>query len=161
MNIAITGMSGTGKTAISMLLAKRLGRKLISTDEEIEKKTRLSAEKFMKKYGLERFLEMESGIVDGICSFDECIFDAGISIAMRNENITNFKKNGLIVLLTADTKTAMKRSGEKWNIELLKGAWPERESRLKKAADYAIDTSDLSPEEACDLIVHYMQMELQ
>ena len=35
MNIALIGFRGTGKTIISKLLAKKLDKKLISTDEEI------------------------------------------------------------------------------------------------------------------------------
>ena len=48
MNISITGFSGTGKTTISRLLAGRLDKKLISTDEEILKKTKLTPERFVK-----------------------------------------------------------------------------------------------------------------
>ena len=38
MNIAVTGYSGTGKTTVSRLLAQKLDKKLISTDDEIVKK---------------------------------------------------------------------------------------------------------------------------
>ena len=148
MNIALIGFRGTGKTTIAKLLAKKLDKKLVSTDDEIVKKTKMSIAKFVQKYGWDRFRDIETDVIEKISDFDECVFDAGGGIVMRNENIINLKRSALIILLTADIKT-------------IKNILQEREPRYKKAADYTIDTSRLSPEEACDLITHYIQMELQ
>ena len=169
MNIALIGFRGTGKTTIAKLLAKRLEKKLISTDQEIVKKTKLGISKLVQKYGWDKFREIESDVIENISDFDECIFDTGGGIVMRNENIINLKKNGLIVLLTADIKTITSRIKQSKDrpaltksgfIDEVKDVFQEREERYSRAADYTIDTSRLSPEEACDLIVHYIQMEL-
>ena len=169
MNIAIIGFRGTGKTTISRLLARNLDKKLISIDEEIEKKTKLSIEKFVKKYSWDKFREVESEVIEYISNFDDCIFDTSGGIVMRNENIINLKKNSLIILLTADVKTIIERLKKsrrpaltkKGYLDEVKDILQEREPRYKNAADYVIDTSRLSPEETCDLIMHYVQMELQ
>ena len=169
MNIALVGFRGTGKTTICRLLSIKLGKKLISTDEEVEKKTKMSIAKFVKKCGWDKFREIESEVIDGISDFDECVFDTGGGIIMRNENIINLKKNGLIVLLTADIKTITNRLKKskrpaltKSNyLDEIKDVLEEREEKYKNAADYSIDTSRLTPEEACDLITHYIQMEIQ
>ena len=171
MNIALIGFRATGKTTIAKLLAKRLDKKLLSTDEEIVKRTKLSIKKFVEKYGWDKFRGMESDVIESISDFDECVFDTGGGIIMRNENVINLKKNGLVVLLTADIKTItsrLKRGKDrpaltkKGNfIDEANDVMQEREAKYKKAADYAIDTSRLSPEESCDLITHYIQMELQ
>ncbi len=170
MNIALIGFRGTGKTTVGKLLAKRLDKKFISSDEEIEKKTKTSISRFVKKYGWDRFREVESEVIEKISDFDECVFDTGGGIIMRNENIINLKRSSLIVLLTADIKTITNRlKSSKARPALTKGNYidevkdvlQEREYRYKKAADYSIDTSRLTPEEICDLITHYIQMELQ
>ena len=58
MNITLIGLSGTGKTLIASLLARNLGKKLVSTDDELVKKTKLSIPKIVKKYGLNKFQEL-------------------------------------------------------------------------------------------------------
>lgn len=170
MNIAILGLMGTGKTTVSRLLAKNLDKKLIATDDEILKKTRISIPKFIKKYGHERLREAESELIEHICGFDECIFDTGTSVAMRNENLINLKKGSLVIMLTADIKTITNRikndklmsdSAKNACIDEIKNILQGYESRCKNISDYIIDTSRLSPEEVCDLIIHYARMELK
>ena len=164
MNISLIGFSGTGKTAVSKLIARRLDKKLISTDDEISKRARLSMEKLVKKYGWQGLREAESSIIEDLSDLDECVFDTGSGVVLRNENIINLKKNGLVVLLTADinvTANRLKRQEKFGNMPDAGSVLRECEEKHKKAADYAIDTSNLSPEEACDLIIHYVQMELQ
>ncbi len=165
MNIALIGLRGTGKTAVARLLAKKLDRKLISIDEEITKKIG-SIQKFVRKYGQEKLHDIESDVTEGISDFDDCIFDTGSGIVMRNENIINLKKSALIVLLTTDAKTMADRLRgmqplAKGYADEIKNMLQEHEPRYQKAADYTIDTSRLSPEEVCDLIIHYVQLELQ
>ena len=169
MNIALIGFRGTGKTTISKLLAKKMDKKVVSTDEELKKKTKMSIESFVKEYGWDKFRDIESEVIEFICDFDDCVFDTGGGIVMRNENIVNLRKSALIVLLTADIKTItsrLKKSEERPAltrgncIDEVKDVLQEREDRYKKAADYIIDTSKLSPEGACDLIMHFAQMEL-
>ena len=170
MNISIIGFSGTGKTTVSKLLARRLDKKLISTEEEIVKKTNLTPEKFVKKYGWDRLREVESDLIENISDLDEFVLDAGSGVILRNENVINLKRNGLIVFLTADHKTIASRlrnHQEKSDftkinyIDKTKGVLDQCEDKYKKAADYIIDTTNLSPEDASNLIAHYVQMELQ
>ncbi|MBS3105622.1 shikimate kinase [Candidatus Woesearchaeota archaeon] len=168
MNITLIGFRGTGKTSIARLLAERLGKKLISTDDEISKKMKMNPSSFAKKHGLDKLREIESDVIEYVSDFDECVFDTGSSIVMRNENIINLKKNSLIVMLTADISTIKNRlkksrmpSGPMAFFDKIKDTLYEHEARCKRAADYAIDTSRLNPEEACDLITHYLLMEMQ
>ena len=170
MNLALIGFRGTGKTAIAKLLAKKLDKKLISTDDEIVKRIKMSIQNFVKKHDWEKFRDIESEIIESISDFDECVFDTGGGIVMRNENIINLKKNALIILLTADVmtiKNRIKNSSERPALtksdylDEIKEVLQQREPKYSKAADYAIDTSRLSPEETCDLIAHYIQMEMK
>ena len=170
MNIALIGFRGTGKTTIAKLLAQKMDKRLVSTDEEIEKKTKSSIGKFVKKNSWEKFREIESEITESISDFDDCVFDTDGGIVMRNENIVSLKKNAIIVLLTSDIKTITERlkAGikrpaltKKGEIREISDVLKERELRYKNAADYTIDTSRVTPKEAADLIIHYIQMEMK
>lgn len=163
MNIALIGFRGTGKTAISRLLAKRLDKKVVSTDEEISRKIRMSVPTFVKRHGWDRLRDIESDVIEHVSDFDDCIFDTGSGIVMRNENIINLRRNALVIMLTSDIGTIRNRlrHAKAADVSQIRNALYECESRYKRAADYAIDTSRLSPEEACDLIAHYVLVEMQ
>ena len=166
MNIAIMGFRGTGKTTVCKLLAGKLSRQLILTEEEILKKTG-SMQKYVKKYGWDKFREVESDVMERLSDLDDCIFDISGDIVMRNENMISLKKNSIIILLTADLKTVENRLKNKNPADSydytdeIKEFFQEREAKYKKSADYTIDTSSLSPDEVCELVMHYMQLELQ
>ncbi|MBI2661031.1 AAA family ATPase [Candidatus Woesearchaeota archaeon] len=169
MNITLIGYKGTGKTTISQILSKKLQKKVISTDEEVRKKTKLTVSKYVKKHGWDKFREAEADVLDDICGLDDCIIDAGGGVVLLNENIVNIKKSSLVILLTADPKTLasrmkiakkgpakMKDQPVKLHMEkVMEG----REDKYRMAADYAIDTSNMSPEEVSDLIAHYIGQE--
>ncbi|MEK6892139.1 MAG: shikimate kinase [Nanoarchaeota archaeon] len=166
MNIAIMGFRGTGKTTICKLLARKLGKQLILTEEEILKKTG-SMQKYVKKYGWDKFREIESDIMEKLSNLDDCIFDISGDIVMRNENMISLKRDSVVILLTADLRTIENRLKSK-NLtdsydyaDEVKEFFQERETKYKKSADYTIDTSSLSPGEVCELVMHYMQLELQ
>lgn len=157
MNIVLIGQRGAGKTEIGNLLSRKLGKKLISTREEVLKKIRF-IEKFIKTNGIEKFFEIESEIIEHLCSSDDCILDTSEEILLRNENINNLKSSGLIILLTADSKTIASRlKNRKPELSLKEFDTPE--SRFGQAADYVVDTSNIEPEEICDMILHYIGAE--
>ncbi|HLC49875.1 MAG TPA: shikimate kinase [Candidatus Nanoarchaeia archaeon] len=165
MNVVLTGFIGTGKTTIARLLAQKTGKSLVSTEEEISKKAKMSPGKFIEKNGMNKFYELEAEVVETISDFDDCIFDADYRILMKNENVISFKKTSVIIMLTADIKDVqerMKKKGSSWtkkSMNELEASIKDYESRCSKVADYIIDSSRMSPEDACDLIAHYVQSE--
>ena len=160
MNIVIIGQRGSGKTEIANLLSRRLQRDLISTNDELKKRTKSDKQAFIKKNGIEKYMESLAESIEFLCRHEDCIIDTAEEAMLRKENVNNLKANGLIIMLTADQKTIDSRLKSAKAQEKIKGIEFSEEKSLG-AADYVVDTSNGNPEEVCDMIMHYIQLELE
>jgi shikimate kinase len=160
MNIVLIGQRGSGKTQIGKLLSERLGKNLVSASDELKKRVKPDKQSFIKKNGLEKYFETLALCIEFLCKKDDCIIDTDEEVVLRKENVNSLKLNGLIIMLTADQKTIASR---------LKSAKPApkikdldfSEGKSLAAADYVVDTSNVDPGEVCDMVVHYIGMELR
>lgn len=166
MNLIFLGYRGTGKTTIGKILKEKLKRKLINMDEEIIKKANMQIPEIVSKYGWDYFRDIESEVAEYSGKMDNCIIDAGGGVVIRQKNIENLKKNGKIILLTADAKTIAERiKGDKErpalkgksSTEEIEEVLKERKERYLNAADYVIDTTKKSPEEAAEEIIIFLK----
>lgn len=166
MNLILIGYRGTGKTSVAKVLAKRLKMKVIHLDEEIVKKAKMPINEIVKKYGWKHFRKLETEVVKEISGVDDCIIDTGGGVILKKENINNLRKNSIIVLLTADVLTIIdriKKSSDrpaltkKGFIDEVEEVLKERKHRYIKAADYEVDTTELSINEVADRIIEYLK----
>ncbi|MFH1612395.1 MAG: shikimate kinase [bacterium] len=163
MNIVLIGYRGTGKSAISRVLSKKLKLEVIHIDDLITQKAGISILEIVSKFGWEKFRELESDIIFEISQKDKCIIDTGGGVILKDENVVNLKKNGVVILLKANIETIVKRiekgkdrpslTGEKTFIEEIQEVLSQREEKYNKAADFVIDTSNLSIEEIVNEII--------
>lgn len=163
MRLVLIGYRGTGKTSVAKILAERFSAKLISMDDLIVKKAGMSIPEIVEKHGWERFRDVESEVIKEISNDDDCVIDAGGGVVLKDENIKRLKKNGKIVLLKADVKTIAERirddterpslTGNKSSVEEIEGVLEERKDKYDKAADFVVDTSNLSIEQVAEKIV--------
>ena len=160
MNIVVIGQKGSGKTEIAKLLSRRLNRRLVSTTDELEKKIKSDKEKYIKKFGLEKYMEVLSETIENICKHEDGIIDTAEEVVLRKENVNNLKSNGLIILLTADPKTIASRIMKTQPAEKIKELSYSYDKSIA-ASDYVVDTSNVDPEEVCEMIMHYIELELR
>ena len=150
MNIILIGMPGSGKTSI----AKEYSGKVIDTDELIEREYGCISEIFAS-YGEEYFRDIESEIIKRVCNEDGCLISTGGGSILREENVLNFKKRGLVVYLRTPLETLLKRLERDNSRPLLKGdarsktieLYNKRTPIYERAADIIIDTDGLTPTE--------------
>jgi len=98
-NIVLTGMPASGKSTVGAILSKKLGRRLIDTDELIVKRAGMPITEIFQKYGEKHFRDLESEAVLEASEQSGVIIATGGGAILRAENISALKKNGRIYFI--------------------------------------------------------------
>jgi shikimate kinase len=163
-NLIITGFMATGKTAVAKLLAARLGKKFIDTDQQIERYAKKSVSEIFDQEGEERFRKLEKNLLHWLIHYDKVVISTGGGMIANPDNLKTLKKMGKIICLTADPQVILERIKHNTHRPLLNDPDPlskimalfiSREPYYMQA-DYTVDTSRLTIEEVVDLIVDWL-----
>ena len=166
MNIVLIGFRGTGKSTVGRLLAKRLERDFIDSDNQIESSTGKTIKSIFEDDGEEAFRKIEAGVIAKLSKADNKVISAGGGAVLKEENVNNLKDNGFLILLEAtpeiihnrieqDGKTTQQRPSltDKKPLDEIKHLIEQREHAYKNAADYTINTSYVSCEDIVNEII--------
>lgn len=165
-NIILIGFMGAGKTEVGKLLAKKLKMTLLDTDSMIEKEQGKSINDIFAKEGEGAFRDMESKMLDELANKKMRVISTGGGIILRPGNIKKLQALGRVVLLWAGPDTVYERLKNEKNRPLLNVEDPKarireilafREPIYRSVAELEVDTSRLSPEEACNRIMAYLK----
>jgi len=108
--IVLIGMMGSGKSTVSKLLSEKLNLSLLDTDEIFEQQEKCKIVDFFKKYGEEKFREIESEILKKALTKSNCIISTGGGIVLKEENrILLSDKSILTIYLSANYETIYNR----------------------------------------------------
>ncbi len=165
-NIVLTGFMGAGKNAIGKRLAQELNLKFVDTDDIIEKEKGITVSKIFKKFGEKYFRKLEKKVVKKVTQKKAQVISTGGGLILDQENVSNLTDNGVIICLWASPEVIRERTRRETHRPLLEGV--SREKRIKelldyrkpfyeKSADYIVDTSHLSVEEAVEKILKYLK----
>ena len=162
-NIALIGFMGTGKTAVGQVLAKRLNRPLVEVDSVIKKMAGKTIPQIFNNDGEIVFRELEIEAIKKAAAGEKQVIACGGGVVLNTINIDRFKKNGVIINLTASLEIILKRIAKDGdNRPLLDVKQPAervgelikfRKSFYDRAADFAINTSKLNVETVADKII--------
>lgn len=124
-NIVLTGFMGTGKSAVGMRLAGRLGLKFIDMDSLIEKETGTTIKDFFTAHGEKRFREVESGVIEKLSSGGYgtgIVVSTGGGAVVDPVNRERLKGWGVVVCLVATVDEIVNRVGGTEHRPLLQDA---------------------------------------
>ena len=99
LNIVLIGMPSSGKTSIGKELALKLNKEFIDTDEEIEKKIKMSIKDYIEKFGEAEFRKVETEVVKEASKKQECVIATGGGVILNKDNITSLNQNSIIYFL--------------------------------------------------------------
>jgi len=162
------GYRGTGKSVVSKILSHKLKRKLYKIDDLISRSAGKSIPEIVGQDGWEVFRKKESDIVAEVCrQAKNSIIDCGGGVVLNDTNITNLKKDGMCIVLTASLETIIKRIKHDQNRPPLevnvsfeeeqKIIFEEREVKYRVAADFICDTSNSRPVETVQEITEFLK----
>ena len=166
MNIVLTGFMGTGKTAVGKKLAKELKMQYVDTDAMIEEDTGMSISKIFKKFGESGFRDLETKVVKCVGMLDNFVIATGGGVVLREENMEELERHGVVICLSASAKVIFARTSENKSRPLL----AEAEDAKKKIrellqsrqsfyqrADFSIDTSELDTDSIVAKIIDFVK----
>ena len=167
MNIVLIGYRGTGKSSVARILSKELGDPVLNMDDKVAEKAGMSIPQIVEKFGWNRFRDLESEITEQVSKLDDHIIDTGGGVILRDKNVKNLRKNSKVFWLKADIPTIVKRikhgrhrpslTEEKSFVDEIEEVLIQRKEKYEEAADYIIDTSELSPSDVARKIVSLMK----
>jgi shikimate dehydrogenase len=162
--IVLFGYRGTGKTAIGTVLARRLEVAFVDTDALIEKKSGRTIPEIFQDEGEERFRILEREVIAGL-PVSDCIVSTGGGVVMDQSNMEQLRATSVCVLLTADLATIGRRLARAPRPPLtslppkeeIAAVITRRQCNYAAAADFCVDTSRTSTEQAADQILCFLE----
>jgi len=166
MNIVLIGYRGTGKSHVGELLAEKLGMRLVSMDAEIVRHAGRPIPEIVAEHGWDYFRDLETDEARRLAGQDALVIDCGGGVIERDENVTILKKNAEIFWLKAEVATIVSRiEGDTQRPALVEGntfteevaeVLERRTPKYRAAAQHAIDTDSLTPEQVAEQVLGFV-----
>lgn len=130
-NIVLIGMPASGKSTVGKIIAEKLGRKFVDTDDIITERIGISIKDFFEQKGETAFREIESTVISEISKENSLVIATGGGAVLKKENLSSLRYNGKLYFidrplenliptesrpLSADKESIAKRYNERYSI---------------------------------------------
>jgi len=164
-NIVLTGFMGAGKSSVGRKLAEKLEMGVVDTDDIIEKNAGMKISQIFEKFGEPHFRELEKKAVAEASKLENHVIITGGGVVLKEENMKNLRKNGIIVYLHAKPEVLHSRIKHESHRPLLQVKEPIKKIKelLEYRApfyannDFMIDASELTVEEVVEEILKKLE----
>ena len=165
-NIVLIGFMGAGKSTISDYLSTMFAMEVVEMDQLIAEREGMSISDIFETYGEEYFRNMETNLLIEMQSRSNVVVSCGGGVPMRERNVTEMKKNGRVVLLTAKPETILERVKDNHdrpllennkNVSFIADLLEKRRSKYEAAADIVVETDGKSELEICEELIHRLR----
>lgn len=109
MNVVLIGLSGSGKSSVGRILARRLGWEFLDTDEEVERTAGRRIHHIFEDDGEAVFRRLETEAVRWALSGNRRVVAVGGGAVVDPANRQEISGGNIVVLLEADIDTLLSR----------------------------------------------------
>lgn len=140
---------GSGKTTVGRALAKRLNRRFVDSDHEIEARTGVSIPTIFEIEGEASFRQREAEVIKELCQQQDIVLATGGGAILNPQNRAHLQANGTVIYLHATINSILQRTRHDKNRPLLRTADPrkkleeleaQRDPLYREIADLIIET---------------------
>ncbi len=148
-NIFLVGLMGAGKTTIGRQLARKLGKRFVDSDHEIEARTGATIPWIFEIEGEASFRRREADMIRELSSQDELVLATGGGAVLNPASRALLAERGTVIYLRASIGSILQRTSHDKNRPLLQTADPrakleellaQRDPLYREIADLVIDT---------------------
>lgn len=147
-NIYLVGLMGAGKTTVGRQLAKRLHRRFVDADQEIEARTGVRIPVIFEIEGEAGFRRRETQVIDALSRERDLVVATGGGAVLDPANRASLKHSGLVIYLAAAPEILFERTRMDRNRPLLQVEDPltrlrqlhaERDPLYREVADVVVE----------------------
>jgi len=152
-NVVLVGFMGAGKSVVGRLVARRLGRCFVETDDMIVAREGRSVPEIFAALGEERFRGLEAETLEALRLKQGDVIATGGGLPCREGRMDALRALGTVVWLRGDLRECWERARRSGDRPLLAGRSFEDVQTLYRArepyyarAHVTVDTAGLGPD---------------
>lgn len=156
---------GTGKSAVGRILARRMQREFIETDNLVEAREDMKISEIFSRYGENYFRRKEKEVLKEISGRDNLVVSCGGGIVIDDENRKVLKSTGVVICLETQPDIIYKRV-KKYRLRPLLNV-EDPKSKIKELlaqrrhfyeeAHHCVDTTHLTTQEVVERILEIVK----
>jgi shikimate kinase len=167
-NVVLVGLSGSGKSTVARLLARRLGWRAVDTDHLIQRQEGMTVQEIFRVRGEPAFRAVESETIAEVCRRSRQVIATGGGAFVAAENRMHLLNGNLVVYLESRPETLAGRLSRNLSREprplLASGDLVERLAELGRQRDqqyrsahHVVETDRRTPREVVDVIAELVR----
>jgi shikimate kinase len=148
-NLFLVGLPGAGKSTLGRQLARRLHKRFLDADSELERRLGVSIPTIFEIEGEAGFRDREEATLTELTLLTGIVLSTGGGAVLRAANRVLLKEHGTVIYLHGDPATLWERVRHSRNRPLLQTADPmlrlatlyaERDALYREVADHVVSS---------------------
>jgi shikimate kinase len=148
-NLFLVGLMGAGKTTLGRQLARRLDKRFIDADHELEARLGVAIPTIFELEGETGFRDREEAMIDELTRMTNVVLATGGGAVTRPASRARLKENGTVLYLHAEPETLWQRLRNSRHRPMLHADDPRhrlaelyqaRDPLYREVADYVVES---------------------